>query len=167
MSDLTELEVLDRLRESLREAVDACKDLAIRKQRQEAPYARLREHLRLIEGCCRQLGAFRGDTRWLPIGMMMGESHKSAGKWLRGYKKNGVHIVVAVGQMNEMFTRLGGNLMAIGVAVDRLAHERTDTTGPILPAAPAEERRIGRPSFETQKKKPTLILPARLAATRG
>lgn len=163
MSDLTESEVIDRMKQSLAEAIDACKELAVRKLRQQTPYDRLREHLKLIEGCCRQLAAFRGDGRWLPVGIMMEQCHQRAGGWLRGYKENGQHVVIAFGEINKMFTMLGGNLMAIQYAANNLVTAKTGTVGPILPKAPDEGRRMGRPALATSRKT-NLILPARMTS---
>lgn len=74
MSDLTEQELIDRHQQALKEAKDACQELG----RNADPdyiavrgphYRRLREALNLVEGTCRQLCAFRQDTRWLPLGI--------------------------------------------------------------------------------------------------
>ena len=159
MSDLTEAEVIDRMKTSLREAVQSCKELAVR-SRTGPHYSNLREHLALIEGCLRQLAAFRGDTRWLPIAMQIEQCHKAAGGWLRGYWDHGVKIVLAPGHTNKMFVLLGNNLIAIYESVDKLSTAKTGISGPILPAVPAETRRMGRPSFAS---KPRLIVPPKYA----
>lgn len=162
MSHLTENEVLDRMRTSLGEAIQASRDLAIR-SRYGAPYQRLRDHLSLIEGCCRQMAAFRGDATWLPLGIMMAECHKRAGGWIRGYSHQGVHIVMAPGQTNEVFLSLASKLSLMLGVVNAHAAAKTGTLGPVLPAKPLEERRVGRPAFSPPARKPALILPGRLA----
>ena len=83
MSDLTEIEILDRMRSSLREAIQ-CANILASSPRKGPTYNKLREHLGLVEGCCRQMSAWREDTRWLPIGRLMAECHQKAGNWLRG-----------------------------------------------------------------------------------
>lgn len=159
MSDLTEQEVIDRMITSLREAMDASKALAV-KSRKGPEYHKLREHLGLIEGCCRQLAAFREDSRYLNLGLVMEECHKSAGGWLRGYRVNGVKVMVAPGQLNEMFVRLYVNLEGILKGVDDMIRAKTQARGPIIVGLAPETRRIGRPAFDN---KPKLILPAKYA----
>lgn len=159
MSDLTEIEVIDRMKTSLREAVQSCKELSIR-SRTGPHYSNLRENLGLIEGALRQLAAFRGDTRWLPIALQIEQCHKSAGGWLRGYWDHGVKIVLAPGQNNKMFMLLGNNLIAIYDAVDKLSTAKTGIAGPILPAVMAETRRLGRPSLSPKSR---LIVPPKYA----
>lgn len=142
MSDLTEAEVIDRMTSSLREAMEASKTLSVESRRGK-PYKQLREHLKLIEGCCRQLAAFRGDSRYLNVGLMMEECHKAAGGWLRGYRVNGIKVMTAPGRLNEMFVRLYVNLEGILYGLEQLVAARTGQSGPILPK-PEENRRIGR-----------------------
>lgn len=158
MSRLTEPEVLDRLKTAIGEAIQASKDLSIR-SRYGLPYQRLRDNLVLIEGCCRQMGAFRGDASWLPFGVYMGECHKRAGGWLRGYHHNGIHIVYTPGVINQVFVKLAQQLTAILEVVEMKSTAATGQLGPVLPETPSEERRMGRPAF---KPKSSLILPARM-----
>lgn len=167
MSDLTENEVLDRMKTSLREAIDACRQLAVKSVKGQ-PYETLREHLLMIEGCCRQLAAFRGDTRWLPIGKLMAECHQKAGGWLRGYKdrESGIRIMTAAGERNKLFLMLAVNLADIHDSASTLYTAKTGTTGAILPGTRAETRRDGRPALTQPKPKSTLILPPRLAMNR-
>lgn len=154
MSHLTEGEVLDKLQDSLGEAIQASKELAVR-SRLGRPYERLGNALVAVEGCCRQLAAFRGDGRWLPFGIYMAECHKRAGGWIRGYRENGVHIFHTNGHINKVFVELANQLSHIQDAVMVIANAKTGTTGPILPATPPAERRIGAPVSTSG-----LILPA-------
>lgn len=142
MSDLTEAEVIDRLKSSLRECMDASKALATDSRRGKH-YSALREHLKLVEGCCRQLGAFREDSRYFKLGLQMEECHKAAGGWLRGYRVNGIKIMVAPGQLNEMFVRLYINIEAILHGVEMMVVAKTGQRGPIVPEI-TQHRRIGR-----------------------
>lgn len=165
MSDLTEREVLDRLETAIGDAVDACQTLAVHSIAGD-PYNKLRQNLALIEGCCRQLAAFRLDTRWLPYGRMAAECHARAGGWLRGFKhaETGERIAVAAGQKNRLFIMLGVNLLDMRVAVLKLFNDKTNVLSkPILPII-GETRRIGRPAFDP---KPKLILPPRLRTANG
>ena len=82
MSALTEIEIFDRMRESLRIAAECAEALAIEDVRGRE-YTVLREHLKLIEGCCIQAANWREDTRWLPLGRLVAECHQKAGNWLR------------------------------------------------------------------------------------
>ncbi len=162
MSDLSEVEVIDRMISSLREAMDASRALAI-ESRKGANYNRLREHLGLIEGCCKQLAVFRDDARYLNIGLVIEECHKRAGSWLRGYKVDGVRIMTAPGEMNQMFVRLYVNLEGILKGVDDMLRAKTGTRGPIIPDI-VETRREGRPAFSLPKAKVSgLILPPKYA----
>ena len=161
---LQETEVIDRMKTSIKEAIQASKDLSVR-SRLGGPYDRLRDNLVRIEGCCRQMALlYRDDATWLPFGMYMAECHKHAGGWLRGYFRHGVHVRLADGQINEMFLTLAMQLEAILKAVDIKTTARTGIIGSILPARPAEERRLGRPAFAQKPKKPVLIIPARYRA---
>lgn len=164
MSTLTEAETYDRLSSAIGEARDACKNLAVRSV-QGRDYASLRDSLALIEGCCRQMAAFRGDYRWLPVGMQIAECHKRAGSWLRGYEDKGVQVKWEPGTMNKMFVMLGQVLEQLGVMAEKIRTERTGINGPILPdsmtaSAPRKEGRIAL--FNPPKKPTGLILPPRL-----
>lgn len=151
---LKESDVADRMRQSLREAIQACKELAVRSKK-GSPYSNLRDALVVIEGCCRQMAVFREDATWLPFGVMMAECHRRAGGWLRGYTKNGVHIVWTPGHLNEMFVMLAGNLQGIAEVLDQKVTAKTNRVGIILPASPGPTRRTGAPSSMSG-----LILPA-------
>lgn len=158
MSDLQEYEIINRMKESIREAVQACFDLSVYSRVGE-PYHTLRTHLLLIEGCCRQMGQFRGDERWLPVGRYMAEAHRLAGGWLRGWKnREGVRIFWRPGDVNVMFVALAKNLKNLYDSVDKLANSATRTNGPVILFEPPRERRVDRVGFEP---KPKLILSAR------
>ena len=109
MSALTEVEIMDCLQENFRKAAEHCELLASLPMRGPT-YELLREELGLIEGAARQAAYWRddaggagapigfagthgfealksdmGDPGWLEIAHMMGECHKRAGDWLRGF----------------------------------------------------------------------------------
>jgi hypothetical protein len=162
MSTLTENEVDDRLKSAIGEARDACRNLAVRSA-EGRDYSSLRDSLMLIEGCCRQMAAFRADYRWLPVGMQIAECHKRAGSWLRGYEDKGVHVKWEPGTMNKMFVMLGQVLEQLGIMAEKIRTERTGIKGPILPDSmlAAPERKAGRIGFTPAKKPNGLIIPAK------
>ena len=92
-------------------------------------YKKLRENLKLIEGCCRSLSACREDTRWLPVGMMMAEAHRRAGDWLRQYPRT-----EQLNYAHPLFNRLAENLRAGLKAAEDLRDKATGRVGMILPA---------------------------------
>jgi len=167
MSDLLEHEILDRMRTSLREAIQASNDLAVRSRGGEA-YDRLRDNLALVEGACRQMAMWRGDSRWLPFGMEMAEAHRRAGGWLRGYTKRVGNTVVFIawraGTLNEAFVKLSAQLAMILDILDKMEKAKTGRVGIILPQTAPEERRFGRPTLarpDRYSRKRGLILPPR------
>jgi hypothetical protein len=146
MSDLTEPDVIGQLKASLKEAGQAALDLSVTSRKGPA-YKKLREHLLLVEGCCRQLSAMREDTRWLNIGMLMHKAHELSGGWLRGFKHpiTGMRIAVSIKTRNPLFIKLAENLAFLHETADNLLMKRTGVLGPILPALPIAERRVGAP----------------------
>lgn len=160
MSDLSEVEIIDRMRSSLREAIQAAEVLAVA-SRKGPTYNKLREHLGLVEGCCRQLSVYREDTRWLPIGKLMADCHAKAGGWLRGYKdpKTGIRHHLAGKTQNPLFLMLAANLKAIYQVAETVRTQRTGKVGMILPALPKAERRAGAPV--------QVLLPNGMASTPG
>jgi hypothetical protein len=169
MSRRTEIESYDRLQTAIGEAVDACKNLAVRSEYGRS-YVSLRDSLHLIEGACRELGHARGDYNWFVWGMAASECHKRAGNWLRGYEEKtpeGPRLVKwEMGKTNQMFIKLGAVLLAMGEKAKEGFTAKTGTTGPILPPSMVtmrETRREGRPALSVPKSKSGLILPPRYA----
>lgn len=77
MTALTEQDILQRFEQSFKEALDACDWLAKNADPMWlAPrgiwYRRLKTAMSELEGCARQMAAFRSDTRWLPLGIIYG-----------------------------------------------------------------------------------------------
>jgi hypothetical protein len=163
---LQESEVVDRIRTSLREAIDASKTLAIASWRGVA-YEKLRTHLGLVEGACRQLAIFREDYRWLNFGMRMAICHQMAGDRLRGYTKNGIHITWTMGHQNEWFIKLAAELTYIADVLDKLVTAKTERTGPILPVPQDDGRAMGERAREVrpQGKRGSLIVPPKYRRT--
>lgn len=131
---------------SLRECIQASDELASINRRGRI-YNRLREHLMLAEGACRQLAVFRQDARWYPIGRMLADVHDKAGDWLRGYKEKGTNrrIHFALGEKNRLFLMLSANLKALYKGVELLRDSKTGVSGMILPKTPVLGRRTGAP----------------------
>lgn len=132
MGALTEIEIFDQMRTSLTLAIEQCEDLA-RLPAKGATYVKLRDNLRLIEGCCRQASAWREDTRWLNFAFMLGEVHKKAGDWLRGYQHNGMRIKMAPQHIGPLFLVLANNLRGVYALTDQIKNKATGRRGMILP----------------------------------
>ena len=158
MSDLTENEIFDCMRENLVLAAEHCDRLAVESYNGDA-YEKLRDELELIEGCCKQAAQWREDMRWWPIGQLMGECHKKAGGWLRGYKIDGETVHLAMGEKNENFVLLAKNLRRVIDLVDQTKNSRTGSVGAIVPQ-PA------RP-FLRDDRKHAVSLPSHLRQTPG
>ncbi len=142
MGQLTEPEIFACLSENFRLAAEDCDKLATRPRKGRA-YTSLREKLELLEGACRQAGHWRGDSRWLTIGLYMAECHKRAGEWLRGIKVPGqdVRVKIAPGHIHPLFTRLAEQLRAAQAKADEFRTKATGKSGTILPEmAPAPHR---------------------------
>lgn len=137
MTEGTEAEHISKMKNSILEAMDCCRELATSWRKGKA-YDRLRKHLEIIEDECRIVGSWRLDERWLNIGMMMGQAHKHAGGWLRGYTIHGVKVRWSPGVMNHMFVMLGMNLSQLYESVEKLATAKTGTSRPIVTPLPTE-----------------------------
>lgn len=163
MGDLTETEIFDCIRSNARLAAEHCDDLA-RQPREGETYDRLRTELKLIEGACRQASAWRGDTRWLPLGLAMEEAHCRAGDWLRGCKVMGQRIRLAERHNFECFTALAKNLRTVAASMEKLQHARTNRRGMILPDQKPAPFRDTRPVGFTRSLGGVLI-PGSAAVT--
>lgn len=128
MSILTELEIYDRLMQSFRAAEDHCRALAKQENRIKGQhYNRLRTHLGLIEGCCRQAAQWREDYRWLKIGQYAAECHKRCGGWLRHRDPP------------KYFNLLADNMQMMLKATQEMKDRATGKMGAILPEMPKYE----------------------------
>lgn len=132
MSELTEIEIFDRLRTSLRSAIDLCGKLAT-VSAQGPNYRALVIDLELSEGACRQVGAFRFDMRWNLMGYEISRFHQRLGDCVR--HKAARTIFLAQAKMLE----------AQLAFVDRMRTARTGRRGPILPRAKEAPHRQNRP----------------------
>ena len=166
MSDLTEIEIFDCMRENLTLAAENCDALAVRSLKGDA-YEKLRDQLELIEGCCKQAAQWREDMRWWPIGQLMGECHKKAGGWLRGYKIDGETVHLAMGELNLNFVKLAENLRAVVKLVDQTKNNSTGKAGAIIPDPVKPFLREDRQYAVRLPERMTsggIILPSRAAA---
>lgn len=163
MGDLTEREIFDCIGTNAKLAAEHCESLA-RKPREGETYDLLREELKLIEGACRQASAWRGDTRWLPLGLAMEEAHVKAGEWLRGVKVAGQRIRLAERHNFECFMKLAENLRGIHAAMEKLRDAKTNRVGMILPDSRPAPFRDTRPVGFTKSLGGVLIPPSRAAS---
>jgi hypothetical protein len=157
MGALTEPEILDCLVENLRLAAECAETLAT-SPRKGPPYDRLRQHLHLVEGACRQASVWREDTRWLILGKLMAECHQKAGGWLRGFKdESGARVSFAEGVRNPLFLMLANNLRAAQKGAEDLKGKATGRRGMILPDVLPGPHRDTRPTGWTRNG--SIIVP--------
>jgi hypothetical protein len=120
VTDLTEREILSCLRENAKGAADDCILLA-KLPAQGPTYKRMRERLKLVEGCCRQMAYWREDGRWLPLGLQVEECHQRTGTWLRMHYPR------------KLFLKLAENMRTIEKVAEGLETRATGVSGMILP----------------------------------
>lgn len=128
MTVTTESEIKDCMRTNLRGVIDDCGLLAVLPMRGPT-FERMRDRLQTIENCCKQMAAWRDDTRWLPIGMMMETCHQKSREWVAGIKAAGI---IVKGDP-KLFMMLQVNMKALLAMVDNLADNATGRVGMILP----------------------------------
>ena len=168
MGNLTEVEIFDCLKSNFRLAAQCCDDLA-RLPKKGPTYRRLRDHLKLIEGSCKQAAAWRQDARWLRIAFMMGEAHKRAGAWLRGTKMpDGTRVKTADGHLHPLFLGLAENLRKGYAVAESFRTGKVNKVGMILPKPLPGPHRDTRPIHVSgdsyQVRKSGLIVPQGAAA---
>lgn len=134
MSTLTEVEIWDRLRTSLRSAIDLCGKLAT-VPAQGPNYRKLVEELGLIEGASRQIGAFRFDMRFNLFGYEMSRFHQRIGD------------VVRSRGAREIFLHMAKMMQGAMDQVEKMRAAKTGRRGPILPLAKAAPHRDTRPVY--------------------
>lgn len=125
MSALTQQEILTKHTQCLKEARDACLSLA----RNADPeyifprgrlYGNLKRALQQLEGTCRQMAAYRNDTRWTKLGFVYARAMRVA------QAKYVSQRWIAFKEMAEIFTQ--------GLTrMNDLANKKTGRTGIILP----------------------------------
>jgi hypothetical protein len=125
MSAPTESELLSKHHEALRDGLEACRLLAKNADTEYlAPrghlYRKLRTALLELEGTCRQMCAWRSDTRWLKLGIVYAKAMRFSQKKFVAQKW------LAFQELAKLF-ELGKVRMA------ELATVKTGKLGPILP----------------------------------
>ena len=160
MGRLTETEIFDCLVTNFRLAAENASKLAT-SPRKGLIYDDLRKQLALVEGACRQAGAWREDSRWFPIGLLMEEAHKKAGDWIRGIKMpDGSRVKFPNRTLYELFTKLSENLRALHTMAAQLRDAKTGRLGMILPEVQPGPHRDTRPVGWNQAiTKGGIILP--------
>lgn len=151
MSDLTELEITDRMIECLRGAAEDCELLA-KLPAQGPTFARMRERLALVEGCCRQMTFWREDSRWLQWGIAMEAVHQRSREWIVKHVPREAYLKLA---------EILRNMMQI---TEDLRTRATGRTGMILPDPAPAPHRESKPvqvlGMGAEKRTPSgLILP--------
>jgi len=81
--EIGEREILDRHLQSLGIARGCCQRLGRQADPDKAAprgpdYTLLKEQLDLLEGSCRQIAHYRGDARWLRLGILYAKTRRSA-----------------------------------------------------------------------------------------
>ena len=160
MGRLTENDIFSCLIENFRLAAENADKLAHVPLKGQV-YDEFRKQLQLIEGACRQASAWREDTRWLPIGLMIAEVHQRAGDWLRGIKQaDGTRVKIRDGELHPLFVRLADNLRALQTAAEKTRNSKTGRVGMILPAVQAGPHRDTRPVGWIPNSGGALLVPA-------
>lgn len=137
MRSLSEHEIFSCLSENFRLAAENCEKLAWAPKR-GLIYKRMMDELKLCEGACRQVAQYRGDARWLQIGLQMHEAHTRAGSWLRMYIAKDSRKVA-----HPLFQKLAECLRWGQASADKMRHAATGRLGLILPAPlPAPHRDV-------------------------
>jgi hypothetical protein len=133
-SDLTEAEIFSTMKDRLRSAIADCRFIA------NFPvagptYKRLRQSLKLVEGCCRQAAYFRQDARWFGPGRYAEEAHQRARLWLHRPSV----------QTHKLFTKLADALEQWMKDLERLEKMPSGRVGTILPKPQRAPLQSGRP----------------------
>ncbi len=139
MSYLTEHEIFDCLAQNFASAAEKCEKLAWGPRRGFIYYAFVKE-IKLIEGACQQACTWREDSRWLRIGLMMGEVHRRAGGWMRSSPTKETRK-----EADKRFKKLGENLRLFAREAEDLRDKATGKLGMILPEPLPGPHRDTRP----------------------
>lgn len=145
VSAITEQDLFDRLRTSLRQAIQYCKDLA-NFPAQGPTYLKMREELETLETASRQVGYWREDARWFAFGFEMASFHQRLGDAIRHHMARTVFL--------HMAKMMEGAL----AEADKLRTAKTGRRGPILPKPKPGPHRESRPVYI--KRPSGLLLPA-------
>lgn len=131
-TDLSQNEVWDRLRTSMRSAIDLCGKLAA-EPAQGPNYLKIIQELRFIEGASRQMATMRADSRWTWFGFEMARFHDRIGDAIRAQNARSV------------FTHMQGVIRDYLTKAEKAKDAKTGRRGPILPrerAGPLRHRPV-------------------------
>jgi hypothetical protein len=117
---LTETEIKACWRENMLAAADCCSHLQTLPA-QGATFVKLREHLKLAEGSCRQMGHWREDSRWLYLAPQLENLHQMA------------RVMIVSHYARQLFTKLEITLRKIVHSANDLENKATGKVGMILP----------------------------------
>ena len=117
---LTEAEIKDCWRHNMLAAADKC-SLLQTLPAQGATFVALREHLKLAEGACRQMGHWREDSRWLYLAPQLENLHQMA------------RVMIVSHYARQLFTKLEITLRKIVAGAHDLETKKTGKVGMILP----------------------------------
>lgn len=145
MTDTTEAEIRDRFYADIRGAIDDCELLA-KLPAQGLTFIRMRARLKAVENCCRQMAAWRGDTRWLPMCMLVEAAHQRSRKWIEDHDPRYLYFLLADALRK---------LEASAYALDTRA---TGRMGMILPEPLPGPHRETKP-VQVLEPKSSIILP--------
>lgn len=177
MGYLTEVEIIDKLIDSLRIAAQSADDIAVRPAKGRT-YRELRDALAEAESACRQMGHWRGQSIWFQLGATMHEAHKRAGDWLRGipYYIDGEdgsrvkrHKPITLGEKHPLFIKLAENLRFARSQAKALKDRSTGVMGAVLPEVAHVGRCEGSPVSVRlppgmMRTKSGLVLPQGMAS---
>lgn len=127
---LTEADILDRYEQSLGEADRACQQLGRNADPEylalrSPDYLSLQDSLKLLEGCCRQMSAFRSDARWIKLGVMYARAMRIVRSLFEKQKWQ---------SFREIRPLFRNGL----VIMEDLRDKRTGKAGPVLPTQSTE-----------------------------
>lgn len=144
VSNLSETDIFDRLRTSLRAAIQHTKDLAFLPA-QGPTYLKLIEELKLIEGAARQAQFWRQDMRWGVVANEMEAFHQKIGQAIRSH------------QARRIFLRMAEMMQFFLDRANELQNAKTGRMGAILPKVQPGPHRETRP---VHISKGGIILPS-------
>lgn len=117
---ISEVEIKDRLRQSLKEAASDARLLGILPM-QGPTYEKMRENFALAETCCRQLGHYREDARWFQQALVMERAKEMTRRWITTHQKR------------NLFPMLAEKLEEMARVVGLLETRKTGRVGIIMP----------------------------------
>lgn len=127
MPGLDEHQILDRLNECFREAIEHCRNTGNGPMR-GMEYIRFKNAMIALEGCCRQVGVCRDDTAWATFVNTLWPATARAGDWLRKYP-----ITSTSNEAKPLFDKLAEILEGWMARMKKLRDSATGQTGTRLP----------------------------------